>query len=141
MVPKGKEKAMIFKTSVPPLSGTKPEKGGECEIVSTITYHITMLKEIREIMDNLQYKRIILHDEVLDEKERRKALTKAARAAVNPLRQFQNTIRACALKNLVLRWLDKMERRKEKGLRFFYRPIAALKSGHKGSFVVKPKAA
>jgi len=136
MVPKGKERAMVFKTSKPPVSGTKPEKGGECEIVSTITYHIKMLKEIAEIMDGLGYKRLILRDEVLDEKERRKAQKKAGAAAVvNPLRQFQNTIRACALKNLILRWLDKMERKKEKGLRFFYRPLAALKSGHKGSFV------
>jgi hypothetical protein len=136
MVPKGKERAMVFKTSKPPVSGTKPEKGGECEIVSTITYHIKMLKEIAEIMDGLGYKRLILRDEVLDEKERRKAQKKAGAAAVvNPLRQFQNTIRACALKNLILRWLDKMERKKERGLRFFYRPLAALKSGHKGSFV------
>lgn len=135
MVPKGKERAMVFKTSTPPVSGTKPEKGGECEIVSTITYHIKMLKEIREIMDGLGYKRLILHDEVLDEKERRKAMTKSARAAANPLRQFQNTIRACALKNLILRWLDGMERKKAAGTRFFYRPMAALKSGHKGSFV------
>ena len=136
MVPKAKERAMVFKTSKPPVSGTKPEKGGECEIVSTITYHITMLKEIAAIMDGLEYKRLILRDEVLDEKERRKAQKKVGTAAVpNPLRQFQNTIRACALKNLILRWLDKMERKKEKGLRFFYRPIAALKSGHKGSAV------
>jgi hypothetical protein len=135
MVPKGKERAMVFKTSTPPLSGTKPEKGGECEIVSTITYHIKMLKEIAEIMDGLQYKRLILRDEVLDEKERRKAQKKSGTApTLNPLRQFQNTIRACALKNLILRWLDKMESKKG-GIRFFYRPLAALKSGHKGSFV------
>lgn len=142
MVPKGKERAMVFKTSTPPVSGTKPEKGGECEIVSTITYHITMLKAIAELMDERGYKRLILRDEVLDEKERRKAQKKAGtKAAPNPLRQFQNTIRACALKNLILRWLDRMEQGRAAGIRFFYRPIAALKSGHKGSIAKAPTKA
>jgi len=133
---------MVFKTSTPPVSGTKPEKGGECEIVSTITYHITMLKAIAELMDERGYKRLILRDEVLDEKERRKAQKKAGtKAAPNPLRQFQNTIRACALKNLILRWLDRMEQGRAAGIRFFYRPIAALKSGHKGSIAKAPTKA
>ena len=126
---------MVFKTSSPPLSGTKPEKGGECEIVSTISHHRKMLKDIANTMDRLGYERLILRDEVLDEKVRRKADVSGATGHAVSHRKFENTIRACALKNLILRWLDNMERHKETGLRFFYRPIAALKSGHKGSTV------
>jgi hypothetical protein len=136
MVHKGKERALVFKTSSPPVVGGKLEKGGECAIVSTISYHIKMLKEIAEIMVDRKYPVLILRDEVLDEKERRKAQKKSTGITVarNPNRSFENAIRACALKDLILRWLDCMERQKAGGgLRFFYRPLASLKSGHKGS--------
>jgi hypothetical protein len=73
----------------------------------------------------------LLVDEVLEEKARRKAEGRKAR---DPRRTFENSIRACALKEIVLRWLDIVERGKgAAGRRFFYRPVAALKTGHKGT--------
>lgn len=130
MAPKGKEHTLVFKTSRPPKSGTKPDKGGECAIVSTISHHKAMLKEIGEIMKGSGYKPLLLRDDVLEESKKRKG---AASGGVN--RQFENAMRACALKDLVLRWLDVMERGK-RGIRFFYRPMAAIRSGHKGSFLL-----
>jgi hypothetical protein len=131
IVPKGKDRALVFKTSHPPKSGTKPEKGGECAIVSTISHHITMLKEIAIIMDELDYHTLILRDDVLNEKKQRKE-KRAAGIIAPSTRHFENTMRACALKDLTLRWIDVMER-DGKGIRAFYRPIAAARSGHKGT--------
>ena len=143
IVPKGKEGRLIFKTSEnPPPPGGKPEKGGECSIVSTISFHIRMLKEIATLMVAEGYPKFILVDEVLDEKARKKKEKEDAKAAGrksvvaprNPLRSFENAIRACALKDIILRWIDVMQQRKGAGnKRYFYRPIAALKTGHKGS--------
>jgi hypothetical protein len=135
MVHKGKERSLVFKTSSPPPVGGKVEKGGECAIVSTIAYHIKMLKDIAEILKDKGYPALILRDDVLDEKERRKAHKKSTGITIarNPNRSFENAIRACALKDLILRWADCMERGRPGGLRFFYRPLASLKSGHKGS--------
>jgi hypothetical protein len=150
IVPKGKEGRLVFKTNerpVPP--GTKPEKGGECSIVSTIAFHIRMLKDIAGLMEAEGYPKFILTEEYLDEKARKKsAKTAGQKAAAEPVRtgeyslmkggkpfktrSFENAVRACALKDIILRWIDIMQRRKG-GKRFFYRPIAALKSGHKGS--------
>ena len=45
-------------------------------------------------------------------------------------RKFQNVIKACALKNITLRLVDKLERERG-GKRYFYRPISAVKSKHK----------
>jgi len=42
-------------------------------------------------------------------------------------RSFKNVQRYCALRELVLRYMDA---KKVKGLRWFYRPIAASKSNH-----------
>jgi hypothetical protein len=145
MVPKAKEGHLIFKTSdrvVKP--GKAPEKGSECAIISTISHHIVLLKELGKVLEECGYPRFLLRDEVLDEKERIQIMKKEAKAAGriykaerDPLRSFENTIRACTLKDLILRWLDKMEGRimegRKKGLRYFYRPIAAAKSGHKGT--------
>jgi hypothetical protein len=145
IVPKGKEGRLIFKTSdTPAAPGAPAPKGAECENVSTVTHHIKMLKEIGEMYDAEGLPRFLLVDDVLDEKTRRlkeRAEAVAARrqvAAANPNRSFENANKACALKNLSLRWLDKMAGAAAAGaaaakrLRYFYRPIAAYKSGHKG---------
>jgi hypothetical protein len=47
-------------------------------------------------------------------------------------RVFENAVRACGLKDIILRWMDILQREKE-GKRYFYRPIEAVKSGHKGT--------
>jgi len=172
IVPKGKEGRLIFKTNERPVQpGVKPEKGGECSIVSTIAFHIRMLKDISDLMAAEGYPRLILTEEYLDERARIKQAKKAAKeaeeaakkaakdagrkyepgaaeqGAADPVRvgefakkgkqlfktrQFENAIRACALKDIILRWVDYFQRKKG-GKRFFYRPVAALKTGHKGS--------
>lgn len=156
IVPKGKEGRLVFKTSdAPPPPGGKVEKGKECAIDSTIAHHIKMLKEIADMIVGLGYPRFILTEEILDEKARRVAEKKTAKAsgkksaaggvtaARNPLRSFENAIRACALKNVILRWLDGMEETRARragaggaaatARRYFFRPIASAKVGHKGT--------
>jgi hypothetical protein len=161
VVPKGKEGRLVFKTNDRPVAqGVKPEKGGECSIVSSISYHIHMLKDIAELLAVEGYPKFILVEEYLDEKVlRRKQEEEAKEQAIlsgtkyeksaielsvrktdyakkgkHPFktRTFENAVRACALKDIVLRWMDIMQKQKS-GRRYFYRPIAALKSGHKGS--------
>jgi hypothetical protein len=141
-VPKAKERRLVFKTSHPPGPGGKLEKGGECAIVSTISYHITMLKQISELLAGDGLPRFILTDDILDEKTRKKKEREMAKATGRKAvvetpkagRVFENAVRACALKDIMLRWMDHMSRKREpKGKRYFYRPVAALKSGHKGA--------
>jgi len=142
-VPKVKEGRTIFKTnerSVQP--GQKPEKGSECSIVSTIAFHIRMLKDIAEILQSEKYSTFILVEKYLDMREKGTAVEEATkrRTGIYALkgkkpfktRSFENAIRACALKNIMLRWLDIMQAMNADGKRYFYRPIAAFKSGHKG---------
>jgi len=140
LAPKAKEGRLVFKTSEHPAPvGDKPEKGGECAIVSTIAFHIKMLKSIAENLVAEGYPKFILVDEVLDEKARKKkekAETGVAGMAKNPKRNFENAIRACSLKDIILRWMDIMQRKKEPaGKRYFYRAVAALKTGHKGTVI------
>jgi len=161
IVNKGKEGRLVFKTNerpVPP--GAKPEKGGECSIVSTISFHIRMLKDIAELMEMEGYPKFILTDTYLDVKELKRKQDEEAEEAAKvsgkkfekgkvsdiirttkyaiksgkpfKTRKFENAVRACALKNIILRWMDFMQVEKG-GRRYFYRPIAALKSDHKGS--------
>lgn len=156
IVPKAKEGRLVFKTNDSAAApGKPPEKGKECTIVSTISYHITDLKALGEIFVAEGLPKFILTEDVLDEKARRvkeRADAKAAgRAAperpkvevkvcgsrepnAKGTRSFENSTRACALKDIMLRWLDNMNQRRGAGrLRYFYRPIAALKSGHRGA--------
>lgn len=155
MVAKGKEGRLIFKTNerpVPP--GTKPEKGSECSIVSTISIHIRMLKDIAKMIEAEDYPKFMLVDEYLDEKAIRKRQQDEAKAAgkkaekdpttvrttqyakkgKHPFktRTFENAIRACALKDIILRMIDFLQVNKG-GKRSFYRPIPAMKSDHKGT--------
>ena len=141
IVPKAKERRLIFKTSAaPPPPGGKPEKGSECAIISTISYHIQMLKDISNLLVAEGYPRFILTEDILDEKTRKKKEKQEAKLSgrVTPSvtkvanRTFENAVRACALKNIILRLLTIMQASKG-GKRYFYRPVAALKSGHKGT--------
>jgi hypothetical protein len=148
LVPKMKDARLIFKTSDAPVApGAKPEKGSECSIISTILPHIKMLKEIGAIFEGLGYPRFLMVDEVLDEKERRRVAREEAKAAGRALppapakgspRTFENVNRACALKDIALRWLDKVEQLPKGAAagqtapkRYFYRSVAAYKSGHR----------
>jgi hypothetical protein len=156
IVPKAKEGRLVFKTNDSPVApGKAPEKGKECTIVSTISYHITDLKALGEILVAEGFPKFILTEEVLDEKARRQKEKMEAKAAgrtapertktdikvcgsrepnAKGTRSFENSTRACALKNIVLRWLDRMNQQRGAGrLRYFYRPIASIKTGHRGT--------
>jgi hypothetical protein len=99
----------------------------------------------------LGYPQFLLSDAILNEKEMRaKDTVKAPKKKkedddLTPIereqkkmreklfkdtRKFQNAVKACALKNIILRMVDKMERQ-AKRLRYFYRPIATMKTKHK----------
>jgi hypothetical protein len=142
IVPKAKERRLIFKRSSPPQPGGKLEKGGECAIISAISHHITMLKEVSQMLVAEGFPRFILTDDILDEKTRKKKERELAKATGRkvaaevrrPGRVFENAVRACALNDIILRWMDIMMKvsPRETAKRYFYRPIAALKSGHKG---------
>ena len=131
MVPKSKERRLLFKTNVKvPPPGVAPEKGTECANITKISYHIKMLKDIAALMEQSGYPRFLLVDEVLDEKAQRRV----TETKIPENRQFENSKRACDLKEITLRWLDIAEReRGREGRRYFYRPVAALKTGHKGT--------
>jgi hypothetical protein len=142
-IPKIKEGRIIFKTnerSVQP--GQKPEKGSECSIVSTIAFHIRMLKDIAEILKGEGFPPFILVEKYLDMGKKGTATEEASKRRTGSYatkgkkifktRSFENAIRACALKNIILRWLDIILREKPDSKSYFYRPIAAFKSGHKG---------
>jgi hypothetical protein len=161
ILPKIKEGKFILKTNDRPVNkGVVPEKGKECENVSTIDGHKDQLRQIRTMILALGYPVFLLSDAVLNEKEgRAKETEKEGRAketekggkkkkeedGLSPMereqkkmrdklfkdvRKFQNVVKACALKNIILRMVDKMEREKKR-LRYFYRPIAAIKTRHK----------
>jgi len=135
--------------------GVQPEKGGECEIVSSIANHKKGLRDIREMIVELGYPEFLLREEILEEKAGRGASAPAAgkkkKAAeeISPRRaeflktqtklrldsrKFQNVVKACALKNIILRMVDILQA--ERGgaggrRRYFFRPVAAIKARHK----------
>jgi hypothetical protein len=153
IVPKIKDLRLVFKTNDRPVDpGKIPEKGGECEIVSGMEIHKKQLRMIRAMITALGYPELSLSDVVLDEKGERKKkevekkrkpkdkeedkLTPAEKEFIKlklklklDERKFQNVIKACALKNIMLRFVDKMERLKA-GKRYFYRPISSIKAKH-----------
>jgi hypothetical protein len=105
----------VFKTNVPVGPEKKqPDIGSECAIVSTISAHFKLLRDIGEAVKSTLGTDLDLNEAMLEK---------------SPVRAFKNAIRACALTDLVLRLLDKM---KVNGKRWFYRPIATMKTGHRG---------
>ena len=85
------------------------------------------------------YPRFILTEDILDEKARKRKEKQDAKAAGKAValgeksgRTFENAVKACALKDIILRWMSIMQAQK-KGRTYFYRPVASLKTGHKGT--------
>ena len=179
LIPKIKDARIVFKTNDRQVGvGMQPEKGGECEIVSSIETHKKGLREIRDMITELRYPQFLLTDSVLNEKESRGTLAKKEKIEIGASiykkvytsalekgtteqeavkvattarddaikksperfkietklsidsRKFQNVIKACALKNIILRLIDVLEKENGKK-RYFYRPISAMKSNHR----------
>jgi hypothetical protein len=150
ILPKLKESKFVLKTSDRVVDPGQPlEKGKECENISTISDHKTQLRQIRTMIMALGYPEFLINDLVLNEKEERKKVVKKMKKEdevmstgerevvkmkiklVDSFRKFQNVIKACALKNIILRMVDKLEKGRATGKRYFYRPISAIKSKHK----------
>jgi hypothetical protein len=164
ILPKVKDGKLVFKTNDRPVDpGAAPEKGGECEIVSSIASHKKGLREIREMIEALGYPAFLAREEILGEKDERKKeagtpvpkvkkkkgkgdeeltprraeFLKAQAKLRLDSRKFQNVVKACVLKNILLRMVDRLEGEKVGGAaapkpkKYFYRPIAAIKSRHK----------
>lgn len=115
-----KNGSFVFKTNTPvsPSSDSKIEKqepGQECANVSNMAPHYKLLEEIGEITKNpLNSKLGLTMDKMFD--------------APAP-RSFRNSVRACALTDIVLRFLDELLLNDK---RWFYRPLASYYTGHKG---------
>ena len=109
-----KRGAFVFKTNVPVSPDKKkPDTGSECANVSNISAHYKLLEDIgKKIQGPLGTDFGLTYHEM----------------AESP-RSFQNSVRACTLTDLVLRYIDK---EKVSGKRWFYRPVATFKSNHKG---------
>ncbi len=151
MVPKKGE--LIFKTSEKPAQvGAIPEKGGECGNISTVSFHVSMLVRLGAQMvargevevsltstkdgegvetgtlTELRPQWLVKHLTTLKTKSQLNEYF-----SQNPWQKHpRNSVRACALKDLLLRFLDA---KKVGGKRWFYRPVASLKTRHKGTLV------
>jgi len=141
ILPKLKDARLTFKTNNRPVDpGVAPEKGGECEIVSSIEKHKILLRDMRTMITDLGYPPFLLTPAVLEEKgeavkEKKKAgeltaLQKTQMRLKSDRRKFQNVQKACALTNILLRMIDSLEVKASRK-RYFYRPIAAIKSKHR----------
>ena len=108
-----KRGSFVFKTNKPVSRDKKhPDKGSECAIVSTISAHRKTLAEIGDMARVAVGTDFDLNKVNLEDR-----------------RPFKNSARFCSLTDLVLRMLHDLDTHDK---RWFYRPIAAFKSGHKG---------
>jgi hypothetical protein len=129
IAPRFKDSRLIFKTGVPPAPGSAVTQGAQCANTTNISFkHITMLKEIGDLAEAEGYTRLFLNLDILNDAAKWKL------GRPGEMGQARNARRACAIKEIVLRWLDALESQKAggKGRRYFYRPISANKTGHKG---------
>jgi hypothetical protein len=117
IVPKNGD--VVFKTADPPYEGSKVNRGKECGNVSTMTGHISNLVEIGDIL-----------------KAAGKSDFDLNRGTILGTRKIKNSTRACTLLNLLIRYLDADM---INGKRWFFRPVQAFYTGHKGTFRVVNK--
>ena len=111
LVPNLKSGYLTFKTTDKPAApGKIPPKGGECDIVTQISYHFTALVELGNLLAATGLPRFGL-----------------TLADFQGARKFQNSSRACSLKNVILRWMSIL---RVGGRIWFFRPVAAYKTKH-----------
>jgi hypothetical protein len=113
----------VFKTNLPvkpssdPTKREKQERGSECANVPNMVPHYKLLDEIGSIAEASS----ILHSRLgftLEDLQDSKAP-----------RSVKNSVRACALTDLALRFFDALE---IDGKRWFYRPLASFYTKHPG---------
>lgn len=109
-----KRGAFVFKTNeaVGP-EKKQPEIGSECANVSNIAAHYKLLERIGQLIAEPLGMNFDLVNEKMTVGEY----------------SFKNSVRACALTDLLLRYLDK---KSVGGKRWFYRPLQTLRTKHRG---------
>jgi hypothetical protein len=112
LVPKNGD--FVFKTAEPPYESGKVARGKECGNVSTMTGHIANLVQIGDIL-----------------KAAGKTDFDLNRGIILGTRKIKNSTRACTLMNIIIRYLDA---EKIQNKRWFFRPVQAFYTGHKGTF-------
>jgi hypothetical protein len=109
------QNTVIFKTNEPKPVGKDPGPGAACSIVSTVRSHRMKLVQLGTILARYSGGNTYdLTDKMLTE-----------------TRKLTGAPEFCALMEIVMRWMD-IRRDKYGGLRFFYRPLSAYYSKHKG---------
>ena len=112
IVPKNGD--VVFKAAEPPFEGGKVGRGKECGNVSTMTGHIANLVRVGDILKTAGKSDFDLN-----------------RGIVLGTRKIKNSTRACTLIELLSRYLDAD---KIQGKRWFFRPVQAFYTGHRGTF-------
>jgi hypothetical protein len=107
----GKKGSIVFKTGIAPLDGA-PGRGAECSTVSTMKDHIDKLVHIGLYLHTIGMGDLDLREDTL-----------------YGSRKVSGAARICVLMELVLRYMDLSG---AGGRRWFYRPVAAAYTGHKG---------
>lgn len=119
IVPDIKRGVYVFKTTDKPAEPNGvPPKGGVCEKITQISSHFEHLIGIGTLLVNLGLPNFDL-----------------TKQGFTGGKKFENSTRACSLKNIILRWMDLMNIGNR---RWFFRPIATYKSNHR-VLAEKPK--
>ena len=113
-------KGLVFKTRKPSQVGSDEAlkrhitRAAKCAGVSTSSHHLAQIIEIGQRLVEGGHSNLGLTKEILSKGPR----------------QYKNTQEICALQDLVLRYMDIIGFEKK---RWFYRPIEATMTGHKGT--------
>jgi hypothetical protein len=110
--------SFVFKTGEPPAEGKAVGRGKECGNVTTMKGHITNLELLGTIMKNSNKTDFGMNK----------------RDGILSSDTIKNATRACTIIELMLRFMD-LEKINSK--RWFYRPLEASYTGHKGLFRAK----
>jgi hypothetical protein len=112
-----KRGSLVFKTAAPPSQKGVLERGLECSVISTISIHVDHLIELGDLLRSLGMTDFDLNA-----------------GAISHTREVRNSVRACTLMEIVLRFME-AERIQKK--HWFVRPLQAFYAGHKGTFEKK----
>jgi hypothetical protein len=99
---------LVMKTVAPPIAGGKVDKGKQCDIVSNMREHLLHLNRLGKVMEEA-------------------GRSDWGLTHVN----LSNAVRLCTLTDLMLRVMDVEG---VQGMRWFFRPVMAAYTGHKGTF-------
>jgi hypothetical protein len=109
------QNSIMFKINEPKPVGKDPGSGAACSIVSTVKIHKTRILNLGAILT--RYDSGDTYD-----------LTDSVMLGT---RKLTGAPAFCALMEIIMRWMD-IRREKYGGLRYFYRPLSAYYSKHKG---------